>query len=147
MIADASSNPFQSIPSLPCWYLYGVTSVCSLGGRLVGGRGSIGLHLGVLSRALIGHIGDIAAVAVDGVGHPLEATVGQGDKVGARGGVAVPVLVLAVVVVGGAVVDGPGVGVLRRHVGVGGGSAVGGGGAVGAGQGNGHQAGQGDNGL
>ena len=56
---------------------------------VLGGRVVLGL-LGVLGLTLVGHISDVAGVAiVDRVGHGLDAAVGKGNRVGASGGIAV----------------------------------------------------------
>jgi hypothetical protein len=68
--------------------------------------------LGLLGRreggsSFVGDVGTVASESVDGVGDLLETTIGKRDVVRAGGLVTVPVLVLAVVVVGGVVLDQP----------------------------------------
>ena len=95
----------------------------SSGDRGVGDDGSVGNNRSVVGgavvsrsrtvggHALVGHVGDVAAV---GIGHVvvdvLHPAVGQSHSVGAAGGVAVPLLLLtevgAAVVVGNAVLVG-----------------------------------------
>ena len=58
--------------------------------------GSLSIYLGL---SLVGDVGLVAAVGVDGVGDPLDAAVGQGHVVGATCHVTVPLLVLPKVVV------------------------------------------------
>ena len=61
-----------------------------LGGGVVGRSRVVLGFLGVLGLALVGHISDVAGVAiVDRVGHGLDAAVGKGNRVGASGGIAV----------------------------------------------------------
>ena len=80
----------------------------------------------------------LTSVAVDAVGDLLQATVGEGNVVGSGGVVAVPLLVLAEVVVGVVVLDLPLELVLGGHGGVL--RLVGGGGVVGVGEaGGGHE--------
>ena len=62
--------------------------------RLVGRGGVVGLGLIVAGLSLVADIGDVARLVVrDGIGHGLDAAVGKGNTVAARGGVAVTVLV------------------------------------------------------
>merc|ERR1711970_975287 len=94
----------------------------------------------VLSLALVGDISDIATITVHGVGNLLETTVGQADVVRSLGGVSVPLLLGAEVVVGVVVLDGELVGVEGRLVWVGGLGTVGRG-ASGGGKGGSHEGG------
>jgi len=94
-----------------------------LGGVRCGSR-NIRLGLRVLGLTLIGYFSHIASVSVDAVGNLLQTAIGQGDVVGSAGSVSVSLLVLAVVVVGVVVLDGPAVSVGSRHIGVGRGGAV-----------------------
>ena len=111
------------------------TSVLVIGGRLVGrcrcgsrsrlrrsgGRsGLVGSRSGsgrVLGLTLIGDLGLVAAVGINGVSHLLGAAVGKGNIVRAGGLVSVALLLLAVVVAGVLIVDGPVKGVLGGSVG------------------------------
>jgi hypothetical protein len=109
------------------------------GGRDVGSRGVGSGGVGRLHIRRIGgltsvdHVGDVAAVSVVHlIVDRLQATVGQGDRVGAGGGVAVPLLTgvdlhAAVVVVHGVVVGVHGRLVVGRSWGVGGSRGVAGG--------------------
>ena len=113
-----------------------------------GGGGTVGLGLGVLGLTLVGHIGNIASISIYSVGHLLQPAVREGNIVAARGGVPIPVLVGAVVVLAVVVLDAVGVGVLGGLVRVGGllvrrGGGVGGGG-VGQGGGDEHCQGEDD---
>ena len=113
-----------------------------------GGGGTVGLGLGILGLTLVGHIGNIASISIYSVGHLLQPAVREGNIVAARGGVPIPVLVGAVVVLAVVVLDAVGVGVLGGLVRVGGllvrrGGGVGGGG-VGQGGGDEHCQGEDD---
>ena len=83
-------------------------------GRLIGGLvgsvdrlGGIGrLLLGVLGLALVGHICDQARVGIgNSVGHSLDAAIGKGNTVRARGSIAITVLLLVEVNAGIVVLD------------------------------------------
>jgi len=86
-----------------------------LGGVRCGSR-NIRLGLRVLGLTLIGYFSHIASVSVDAVGNLLQTAVGQGDVVGSAGSVSVSLLVLAVVVVGVVVLDGPAVSIGGRYI-------------------------------
>merc|ERR550534_2357120 len=74
--------------------------------------GRLGLILGVLGNTLVLDISHIAGMAVSHVvGHNLSAAVGKGHSVLAKGGVTVPLLILAKVGAGVAVLDAVLVGV------------------------------------
>ena len=105
-----------------------------------GGGGDVRLGLGVDSGALVGHVSDVAVIAVGGVLHVLDTAVREGNGVGA-GNVGGTIGLLGGVEVGLGVVISHGVGegvggdligVLLGLVG-GGGGVVGGGGVDGVG--------------
>ena len=105
-----------------------------------GGGRDVRLGLGVDSGALVGHVSDVAVIAVGGVLHVLDTAVGEGNGVGAGNVGGTVGLLLGVegglgVVVSDGVGEGVGgdlVGVLLGVVG-GGGGVVGGGGVHGVG--------------
>ena len=74
---------------------------------LVGRDGGSGLGIAT-AGGLVGDVGHEPALAVDGVSHSLDPTVGQKDVVRPGGVRPVPGLILAVVVAGVVVLHGPG---------------------------------------
>ena len=114
--------------------------VAGLGGGLVSG-----LVFGVLSFTFVFDISDIT-VGISGVGDDLDATVGKVDSVRSLGVVSITGLFGGEVGVRVVILNGISVGVLGRHIGVGGFVVSGSRGVVGGGVVSGHAGDEGKDG-
>ena len=78
----------------------------------------------VLSLPCVSDIRDISALSIDRVGHLLQPSIRQVDKVLPLGRISIPALSLAKVIVSVVILHSILVSILRRLIGVGGGGAA-----------------------